>query len=447
MLTIEPALAAAAGAWDRLAEVLTDERTQPVAGLLPVLDWRSEPDEVAIVRCALPAVPTLADLSAEEPVAGGVDPTVAVVVLHDVGSTLRRLARDGRRHGRLRSGDVVLCADGTARLREAGWHAALIGASTPTSWDVAAWQRVALGLADRLDDRVFAAPTESPRDQALRALVRSVGEREPDDGPVDLDGLLEELAEALDADEISAARRTVSALAVGIGAAADASETSDDALPGNAAPGLATIGLAPSGAVPPELGAGGAVETDAAAPAAATTVPPPRAPSPAPSPPARVVLRFGPGVPAVVPGRGPAPRRQPRRAWKQAYRALAWAATATVVAMAVWLLWPAGDLSIRSVSLAAQPPSVGCGTPADLVATVRTDGDPGTLRYRWVRSDGVRTGVLDERLTRGQELAELHLRWDVVGPGAFEGEARLEILEPAVASTTRSVAFTYRCAG
>jgi hypothetical protein len=119
-----------------------------------------------------------------------------------------------------------------------------------------------------------------------------------------------------------------------------------------------------------------------------------------------------------------------------------------VVGLVAWLLWPPGSATVRSVELAARPTVVPCGVPVDLVAAVRTNGRAGAISYRWVRSDGVRSELLTERLVRGQTRAELHLRWDIVGQGRFDGSARLEIERPASPATgelTGSTAFHYSC--
>lgn len=74
---------------------------------------------------------------------------------------------------------------------------------------------------------------------------------------------------------------------------------------------------------------------------------------------------------------------------------------------------------------------------------MRTDGRPGTLTYRWERSDGTRSGVLTEKLARGQKEASLRLLWTFHGPGTHQAVARLVITSPGTHSSAAT--FTYDC--
>ncbi|MFK4600370.1 hypothetical protein [Streptomyces pristinaespiralis] len=78
-----------------------------------------------------------------------------------------------------------------------------------------------------------------------------------------------------------------------------------------------------------------------------------------------------------------------------------------------------------------------------MVGLVRTDGRPGTLTYRWVRSDGTDSGLLRERVVRGQKQARLHLLWTFEGRGEYRAGAELRILSPSRHSA--AARFTYRC--
>ncbi|MBQ0986445.1 hypothetical protein KBZ10_18385 [Streptomyces sp. F63] len=110
----------------------------------------------------------------------------------------------------------------------------------------------------------------------------------------------------------------------------------------------------------------------------------------------------------------------------------------------VFLFWdrqgPAFAVTGLSVRASAAD---GCGTTADVVARVRTNGQPGTLRYRWLRSDGTASGPLRERLARGQREARLRLQWTFRGEGTVRATAELRISSPG--RRTASAAFTYRC--
>ncbi|MFI0986308.1 hypothetical protein [Streptomyces exfoliatus] len=169
------------------------------------------------------------------------------------------------------------------------------------------------------------------------------------------------------------------------------------------------------------------------------------------------VLRFGPGVTAAavrragntptaveiwhgtLPG-APAPR--PARArWPRRY-ALAAVVLAAVLALLAWQHY-GPRVAVRDVTVTAAEQRLGCDGTADVVGVVRTDGRPGTLTYRWERSDGTRSAPLRERLARGQEEARLHLLWTFHGPGTHQAVARLVITSPTAHSSAAS--FTYHC--
>ncbi|MEU2181982.1 hypothetical protein [Streptomyces thermolilacinus] len=193
-------------------------------------------------------------------------------------------------------------------------------------------------------------------------------------------------------------------------------------------------------------------------------------PGPGGGPPARpdrvegAVLRFGPGVPTPPDGTGPhtasrgagtaptlvappvtppRPRRTGRRYVLPALVLLG------VLAFLAWQRYgpqaAVRDVTVRTdgVVPARAVTADGCGGTADIVAVVRTDGRPGTLTYRWLRSDGSTSGVLTERVRRGQREARLHLLWTFSGRGAYTARADVEVLTPSRhgAGTT----FTYAC--
>ncbi|MFD9723471.1 hypothetical protein [Streptomyces sp. NPDC059072] len=158
------------------------------------------------------------------------------------------------------------------------------------------------------------------------------------------------------------------------------------------------------------------------------------------------VLRFGPGVTAAMPApfpvtvpAGPAPHR--RGAGLRRY------ALAAVVLLAVlaYLGWqrfgPA--LHVRTLAVTTDPKGPACDAAADVVAVVGTDGRPGTLAYRWVRSDGTQSEQLTERVPSGQRETRLHLLWTFQGRGSYPARAELRLLTPE--RRTAAVEFTYDC--
>ncbi len=183
-----------------------------------------------------------------------------------------------------------------------------------------------------------------------------------------------------------------------------------------------------------------------------TLVQPPAAET-LPTPPTRpdrvegAVLRFGPGVTAAVAHRThrtlpaiPPPPAPPRRRLRR--HALPVLVLICVLALLAWQrLGP--TVAVRTVAVTARPAVLGCDGTADIVGLVATNGRPGTLSYRWIRSDGTASGVLRELMARGQERARPHLLWTFQGQGHYTARAELRILSP----TRRTVAvdLTYAC--
>jgi hypothetical protein len=142
------------------------------------------------------------------------------------------------------------------------------------------------------------------------------------------------------------------------------------------------------------------------------------------------------GTPSVPPDPAPQARRTLRRLALTALAALA------VTDLLLWQrLGP--SLAIESLALAADPRQVRCDGTADIAATVRTNGEAGTLTYRWLRSDGTTSGTLREKTTHGQRHARLHLLWTFQGQGRHEAHATLKVISPSRHSTTAT--FTYTC--
>ncbi|MCP3754336.1 hypothetical protein [Streptomyces sp. TBY4] len=155
------------------------------------------------------------------------------------------------------------------------------------------------------------------------------------------------------------------------------------------------------------------------------------------------VLRFGPGVTAALPAPfplypAPAPRR--RSEWRRYTLA-----AVVLIGVLCYLGWqrfgPALEVRDAVVSTDAKGP--GCDGTADVVAVVRTNGRPGVLTYRWLRSDGTRSEQLSERVPSGRKEARLHLLWTFQGKGTHPAKAELELVSPV--RRTAAAEFTYRC--
>ncbi|WSQ06601.1 hypothetical protein OG604_01835 [Streptomyces sp. NBC_01231] len=182
-------------------------------------------------------------------------------------------------------------------------------------------------------------------------------------------------------------------------------------------------------------------------PVAPSAAPTPTTPPTLPDRSEGTVLRFGPGVTAAVAHRThstlptvPPPLAPPRRRLRR--HALPALVLIAVVAFLTWQrLGP--SVAARTVAVTARPTVLGCDDTADIVALVITNGRPGTLSYRWTRSDGTASGVLREVVTRGQRQARLHLLWTFQGKGHYTAQAELRLLSPT--HRTATTHFTYDC--
>ncbi|WP_338897058.1 hypothetical protein WBG99_16620 [Streptomyces sp. TG1A-60] len=159
------------------------------------------------------------------------------------------------------------------------------------------------------------------------------------------------------------------------------------------------------------------------------------------------VLRFGPGVTAAVAQRThrtlpavPPPAVPPRRRLRR--HALPAAVLICVMALLAWQrLGP--SVAVNTAEVTARPTVLGCGDTADVVGLVTTNGRPGTLSYRWIRSDGTASGVLREVVVQGQTQARLHLLWTFQGTGRYPARVELRILSPT--ARTAAAHLTYQC--
>ena len=175
-----------------------------------------------------------------------------------------------------------------------------------------------------------------------------------------------------------------------------------------------------------------------------------RAVSGAPAPAPGGELRFGPGVPVTPPPAPPWPTAPPIRSrpvWRRVVSVLSTLLTAALLLTVGLYLWQRlRPMEVEQVSVAAtQPAGVACDVTVDVVATVRTNGRAGTIRYQWFRSDAPPGAVLTERIGSGQHTATLTLKWTFSGVGATVGTATVNIIEPAPMQAGTRV--RYRCPG
>ncbi|MEH0827999.1 MULTISPECIES: hypothetical protein [unclassified Micromonospora] len=161
-------------------------------------------------------------------------------------------------------------------------------------------------------------------------------------------------------------------------------------------------------------------------------------------------LRFGPGVPGTPPPAPPwptAPPIRPRPVWRRVVSVLSTLLTVVLLLAVGLYLWQRlRPLEVEGVTVAVpRPAGVACDVTVDVVATVRTNGRGGTIRYQWFRSDAPPGAVLTERVGSGQQTAALTLKWTFTGVGTTTGIATVNIVEPTTAQASTRV--VYRCPG
>ncbi|WP_367321854.1 hypothetical protein [Streptomyces sp. HUAS ZL42] len=170
--------------------------------------------------------------------------------------------------------------------------------------------------------------------------------------------------------------------------------------------------------------------------------------------------RFGPGVPgapstaddrATGIWRGtltPDPpstvtARRPKPWWRRELRSLLVVA-AVVVAVVVGLRSCSAADALHVVDASVSAPDVGrCAKTVVVTGVLETDGRPGTVDYRWKRSDGTASEVLHQKVGRNVKRSEVVLRWSFDGRGTMKATATLEVLSPD--KVTASTSFTYAC--
>jgi hypothetical protein len=165
--------------------------------------------------------------------------------------------------------------------------------------------------------------------------------------------------------------------------------------------------------------------------------------------------RIGTGVPGAAAGGTSASQISPATAaaWhgsppKKPRRALlrGWLLPLLVlIGVIVLLLWQhvGGRLSVSGVAVAARTSLIGCDTTETVTATLHTNGKPGTVEYRWVRSDGTASDELQQRVSAGTTQVDVVLRWAFTGHGSMHALATIDVQSPGSASAVAT--FDYVC--
>ncbi|MFI2665950.1 hypothetical protein [Micromonospora carbonacea] len=163
--------------------------------------------------------------------------------------------------------------------------------------------------------------------------------------------------------------------------------------------------------------------------------------------------RFGPGVPVgppvapawPQPGAGSGVRSRP--VWRRLVSVLSTLLTVVLLVVVGLFLWQRlSPLEIEGVTVAVvEPAGSRCDVTVDVVATVRTNGNAGTIRYQWLRSGSPPGAMVSERVGRGQRSVGLPLRWSFTGVGSARETATVNIVEPSVTQAGTEV--RYACRG
>ncbi|MEU4427148.1 hypothetical protein AB0F81_41540 [Actinoplanes sp. NPDC024001] len=160
-------------------------------------------------------------------------------------------------------------------------------------------------------------------------------------------------------------------------------------------------------------------------------------------------MRFGPGVPVPPPANpgwpAPAATARPRPLWRRLVSVLSGLLTLALVVVVGLYLWQRlRPLEVQSATVTVPRPAGNrCDVTVDVVATVRTNGRSGVIRYQWFRSDAAPTAVLTEQIGSGQRTATLTLRWTFTGVGTTTETATVNIIEPTPVQAGTRVG--YRC--
>ncbi|WP_051110448.1 hypothetical protein [Longispora albida] len=397
-LLLDPALSRGA-ALDRVVAQVVAVRGLAVTGVLPVADLVTEGGRVWLITSE-PASPTVAELLSK-PNRDGDD---AIAVALWTGQTLHGLHTGGLVHGDFGPHNIVLTGSGAAALIEVGL------ASGDVESDVRAWAALLLVLAERWGDpgltRAATIAKVSGLAAALDALAGTATVALPPQVPAQpvVPVVQPVVPQPVPQQQPKVAESTV--------------------LLGGYEP-TAQLGSSQGEQTRP-----GAMNTAAGGTGD------------------DVRLRFGTGVPAAVEqawkGGPPQPPKKKRRLGKIISGAITGALIGGVVAYFLW--FNSHPLHVSGARVApATPPGEACEITVDVVGTITTNGRPGTITYRWLRSDGKETEELRQRVADGQKSVDVHLHWKFSGQGSYKATATLKVTGPDAQAATGE--FTYSCKG
>jgi len=181
-----------------------------------------------------------------------------------------------------------------------------------------------------------------------------------------------------------------------------------------------------------------------------------------PSPRPGELFRFGPGVPTPA---APHDMSQATAIWRgearpneaavdstsartrdRRRRLLSWLLPLLVlIAVIAILLWQhsGSPLAITNATVNVASPTLTCDETANVTAEMRTNGNAGTITYRWRRSDGTVSDTLRQQVAKGSTNVSVVLLWSFHGQGTMKATATLEILSPDPTSASAAFAYTF----
>jgi hypothetical protein len=165
--------------------------------------------------------------------------------------------------------------------------------------------------------------------------------------------------------------------------------------------------------------------------------PPPRSPAPPPA-------GWNDGVPQWPGKARPRRRRRPGR-WRGLLSTLITVAIVAGVGV-YWWMRTHESLKVVNVSVTAPPVPAGCDVTDTLTGTIVTNGEGGTITYKWIRDPGgAPTNASTVTVASGQDTVQVSLAWHFTGNGTTQASAELAVLTPNSAVSSIS-GLTYSCA-
>lgn len=160
------------------------------------------------------------------------------------------------------------------------------------------------------------------------------------------------------------------------------------------------------------------------------------------------IVRYGPGVPAVLPegAAGPTaeevwrrelPGERRRRRRGQAWRIVSLVVSAALIvasAVVIYLRLHHPPLKITGVSIARRVKS---GCTAEVTALIRTNGGPGTIAYEWQFTPSLEAAQsLRQSVAAGQSQVYLTEELEGQGHGSLTQTVTLRVLSPGQGSAS-----------